>query len=236
MIDGPFTAATELRLHVLTVSTAALLVVEADGKQVFQKQFQCGPGKGEWKKAEFKPQWQIYQNLFDRDYTATIPAGTRQVRVRVADGDWLEIGQIGLKPASAGAKEATLALKQEWGKKPEPFRYAPDAPGGPLRRAGHAGQGLAMEDLHRALESGGVQGDRRHGGRMGRVQQDAARRRAALGRGLPEQLAAGRLGLGDVELPRLVRRAGQQAAATCPTKTSRAISSTASSWTCSSAY
>ena len=99
VIDGPFTTATELRLHVLTVSASALLVVEADGKQIFQKLFQCGPGKGEWKKAEFKKQWQIYQNLFDRDYTATIPAGARQVRVRVADGDWLEIGQIGLKPA-----------------------------------------------------------------------------------------------------------------------------------------
>jgi hypothetical protein len=126
-------------LHVLTVSTSALLVVEADGKRVFQKLFQCGPGKGEWKKAEFKKQWQIYQNLFDRDYTATIPAGARQVRVRVADGDWLEIGQIGLKPAIAGAKEVALALKQEWGKKPKPFRYAPDAPDGPL-------VGLAMQD------------------------------------------------------------------------------------------
>jgi len=139
VIDGPFTTAAELRLRVLTVSASALLVVEADGKPVFQKRFQCGPGKGEWKKAEFKEQWQIYQNLFDRDYTATIPAGTRQIRVRVADGDWLEIGAIGLKPATAGGKEAALTLTQAWGRKPEPFRYAPDAPGGPWA-------GLAVQD------------------------------------------------------------------------------------------
>jgi hypothetical protein len=44
----------------------------------------------------------------------------------------LEIGQIGFTPASAGAKEVSLALAQEWGKKPEPFRYAPGTPGGPL--------------------------------------------------------------------------------------------------------
>ncbi len=136
VIDGPFRTATALRLHVLTVSTAALLVVEADGTPVLQKQFRCGPGKGPWKKAEFKQEWRIYQNLFDRDYTATIPAGTKQVRVRVAEGDWLEIGQIGLKPVSAGAKEATLALKQEWGKKLEPLRYAPDG----------SFVGLAMQD------------------------------------------------------------------------------------------
>jgi hypothetical protein len=139
VIDGPFTTGAELRLHVLTVSASALLMVEADGKPVFQKLFQCGPGKGEWKKAEFKKQWQIYQNLFDRDYTVTIPAGTKQVRVRVADGDWLEIGEIGLKPAAPGAKEATLRLTQEWGKRAEPFRYAPDAPGGPWL-------GLPMQD------------------------------------------------------------------------------------------
>jgi hypothetical protein len=139
VIDGPFAAATALRLHVLSVSTAALLVVEADGRQVFRKQFRCGPGAGEWKEAVFKEQYRIYQNLFDRDYTATIPAGARQVRVRVADGDWLQIGQIGLKSMAVGAPEATLALQQEFAKKPAPFRFAPAAPGGPIL-------GLPMQD------------------------------------------------------------------------------------------
>ena len=139
VIDGPFTTATALRLHVLTVSASALLVVEADGKPVFQKQFCCGPGSGEWKKAGYKKQWQVYQNLFDRDYSATIPAGAGQVRVRVAEGDWLEIGQIGLKPVTAAGSEFTLAFAQDFGKKPERFRYAPDAPGGPFL-------GLPMQD------------------------------------------------------------------------------------------
>ena len=127
VIDGPFPAATELRLHVLTVSIAAVLVVEADGKQVFEKKFQCGPGEGEWKKAEFKPQYKIYQNLYDRDYTATIPAGTQQVRVRVADGDWLQIGEIGLKPATAARPRRRSTLKQDLGKKPgaDPLRTGP---------------------------------------------------------------------------------------------------------------
>ncbi|MGA2064036.1 MAG: cellulase family glycosylhydrolase [Thermoguttaceae bacterium] len=132
VIDGPFAGATRLRLHVLVVSNAALLVVEADGRRVFQKQFRCGPGAGEWKKAEFNECYKIYQNLFDRDYVATIPAGSEQVRVRVADGDWLQIGQLGLAPADTKAKEAVLDLKQEFGRKPEPFRYAPDEPGGPF--------------------------------------------------------------------------------------------------------
>ena len=138
VIDGPFARQTALRLHVLTVSSAARLVVEADGKPILDKQFQCGPGSGEWKRAKFKPQWGIYQNLFDRDYPCSIPAGTRQVRIRVAEGDWLEIGQVGLKPADA-AKETVVDLKQEYGKMPQPFRFAPGLPGGPI-------VGLPMQD------------------------------------------------------------------------------------------
>ena len=98
-------------------------MVEADGRQIFRKQFRCGPGQGEWRKAVFQPQYRVYQNLFDRDYTATIPAGARQISIRVADGDWLEIGQIGLRPA--GGKEALLTLAQQFGVRTQPFRYAP---------------------------------------------------------------------------------------------------------------
>lgn len=137
VIDGPFAKPTDLRMRVLVVSTAAKLVVEADGKPVFEKSFKCGPGEGEWKKAEFKQQYNIYQNLYDRDYTASIPAGTKQVRVRVLSGDWLQIGELGLK--RAGAKEDVLKLGQAFGKKPEPFRYAPDMPGNPF-------PGLPMHD------------------------------------------------------------------------------------------
>jgi hypothetical protein len=141
VIEGPFPAATELRLHVMTVSMAATLVVEADGQSVFEKAFRCGPGEGEWKTAEFKEQYQVYQNLYDRDYTAVIPAGTQQVRVRVAAGDWLQVGQIGLKPVTGDGVEATLTLRQEFGKKPDLLRYAPGAVEGPF--PGLAVQGKA---------------------------------------------------------------------------------------------
>jgi hypothetical protein len=132
VIDGPMAVDTALRLHVLTVSEEALLVVEADDERIFEKQFECGPGTGEWKKSQFNDRYKIYQNLFDKDYAVTIPAGTRQVRILVADGDWLEIGELGLKPTVDGAKEAVLAFEQAFGKKQEPLRYAPEAAGGPL--------------------------------------------------------------------------------------------------------
>ena len=154
VIDGPFAAATELRLHVLTVSGLAQLVVEADGKPVFQKQFQCGPGKGEWKKAEFKPQWQIYQNLFDRDYTAKIPAGTPagpdpRGRRRLAANrpDRPEAGR-------RGAKETRSTSCRISARGRSPSAMPPARPA--VRSSGcRCRTGLAVEDLHRALEGGG---------------------------------------------------------------------------------
>lgn len=139
VIDGPFALPTLLRLRVQRVSVAAQLIVEADGKKVLEKAFKCGPGEGEWKKAEFNEQYKIYQNLYDRDYTAAIPTGTKQVQVRVTSGDWLEVSEVGLSPSRPGVKETKLELSQQWGKKPEPFRFAPGEPGGPIL-------GLPMQD------------------------------------------------------------------------------------------
>jgi aryl-phospho-beta-D-glucosidase BglC (GH1 family) len=132
VIDGPFNTATQLRLRVGRVSVAALLQVEADGAKIFEKRFQCGAGEGEWKTAVFVEQYKIYQNLYDCDYTTTIPAGTKQVQVRVAEGDWLSVDELGLKSAAHGASEVTLRMAHQFGKKPDPFRYAPGEPGGPL--------------------------------------------------------------------------------------------------------
>jgi aryl-phospho-beta-D-glucosidase BglC (GH1 family) len=137
VIDGPFGRPTELRLRVLVVSVAAKLLVEADGQPILETSLRSGPGEGEWKEVRYSEQYKIYQNLFDRDYTATIPAGAKQVRIRLADGDWLQIGQIGLKPQ--GAEESTLTLSQHYGKKVEPFRFAPGERNGPFL-------GLDMQD------------------------------------------------------------------------------------------
>ena len=126
-VDGPFAQDTQMRLRVMTVSASADLVVEADGSEIWRKSFVCGPGDGEWKKAVFREEWNIYQNLFDRDYTVTVPTGTRRVQVRLPQGDWLQVGEIGFTPLGPGASEDSLTLDLSWGKKPEPIRYTPGA-------------------------------------------------------------------------------------------------------------
>lgn len=131
VIEGPFAKQTQLRLRVQKVSQQADLVVEADEKPVFTKAFKCGPGEGEWKKAEFMEKYKIYQNTYDKDYTATIPAGAAKVRMLVAAGDWLQLSEIGLKPEGA-AREDTLKMEASFSRKAEPFKYAPGAKAGPF--------------------------------------------------------------------------------------------------------
>jgi aryl-phospho-beta-D-glucosidase BglC (GH1 family) len=126
VVNGPFETATQLRLHVATVSAESTLVVEADGKPVFTKLFQPGAGAGEWKKSEFKKEWNIYQNVYDRDYMATIPAGARQVKLFVAKGDWVQLSELGFKPA-ASEREDVVFMGGAWNEAPEPFRYQPTA-------------------------------------------------------------------------------------------------------------
>jgi len=138
IIDGPFTADTSLRVHVMGVSSRALLVVEADGAKLWEKDFKTGPGQGEWKKSEFKPQYNLHFCTYDSDHTVTVPARTRQVKIFVAAGDWLQVTELGFQPAGT-AREDVLPLPQKFGEKPDPIRYAAGARGTPF-------VGMPMQD------------------------------------------------------------------------------------------
>jgi hypothetical protein len=113
VIEGPFAQPTVLRLHVLTVSNHATLVAQAEGRQLWRQEFVCGPGQGEWKRADYMPQWRIYQNLYDKDYFVAVPSGTQRVALSLSDGDWLRLGALGLQ--TPGSRENALPLDPVWG-------------------------------------------------------------------------------------------------------------------------
>lgn len=113
-IDGPFPTATKLRIRVLQVSARSRLTVKAGAVTVTNKLFTPGPGSGEWKEVIYQPQWNVYQNIYDRDYGMTIPAGAPWVTLDNTDGDWMTFAEIGLTPD--GATEAVIpAGNRDWG-------------------------------------------------------------------------------------------------------------------------
>lgn len=85
--------ATGFGIRVGHVSAEASLVVRADGAVVLQHLFKPGPGSGEWKKSVAN-EWGSYNGDYDMDLAATIPAGTREIRIGVDQGDWLTFSSI----------------------------------------------------------------------------------------------------------------------------------------------
>ena len=126
-LQGTFSQPTRMRIRLGTVSNKGKIVVRADGKTVWERSFQSGPGKGEWKTVVHKPQWKIYQNIFDRDYEFVIPSGTKVVEVDNVDGDWLTLTEIALRPAKGNTGESVLGLSSQYGDTQEPIRIVESA-------------------------------------------------------------------------------------------------------------
>jgi len=115
-----FASVAKLRMLVGTVSSNTSLVVEADGRVIFRHDFRPGPGEGEWQQVVFREEWNVFQNIYDRNYETLIPPGTRQVIIRAEGGDWLSLKELGL---DRGRGEAMVTLTPGWGQEPSRFRY-----------------------------------------------------------------------------------------------------------------
>jgi hypothetical protein len=115
-----FAADTPFSIRVHTVSQKTRLVVRAGGKVILDKLFEPGPGEGEWTKAVWVEQYKVWQNVYDREYAATIPAGSAGIEVEAREGDWLTFSRLRL-----GAIDVVPG-DREWGRKPGAFAIGPD--------------------------------------------------------------------------------------------------------------
>lgn len=106
--------ATRFSILVGKVSARAELIISADGAVIFHKTFAPGPGPGEWKSAG-KNQWGGYDADYDIFYPATIPAGTRELRIEGGTGDWLRFKEIWL------GSTVIRPESEEWGIRQQTF-------------------------------------------------------------------------------------------------------------------
>ncbi|MBT3380623.1 MAG: cellulase family glycosylhydrolase [Lentisphaerae bacterium] len=127
-LSGPFTRTTQLRLKMGRVSARALVVIRADDREIWRKDFVPGPGEGEWEKVVFAEQWNIHQNIYNRDYTCEIPAGAEVVTVAMEAGDWCVLSEAGL--TRPGQTEDVLPLSNEWNVRAGVATYTPGGPRG----------------------------------------------------------------------------------------------------------
>ena len=211
VIDGPLPAVTALRLHVERVSSAAALGGRSRRGASLREAVQV---RSRQRRVEESRAAAEIQDLSEslRPRLHGHDPGRNQAGPRSR-------GRGGLAPHQSTRAEAGGGRgSRDHGRSGQSVRQAAGAlPLRPRRggrsAAGSAGslQGVAVVGVHCPLERGRGQRDRRHRWRVGFVQQDPPRRHVAVGRRLPEQLEAGRLGLGDVELPRQLRSPRQWA-------------------------
>lgn len=99
VVDLP--APSSLVLHVLTVSDSSNLHVVVDGGTGTDFPLVAAPGHGQdYESTKQFPEYNnIYQALFNRDRTVSLPAGRHTITLTNTAGDWLSLGAITLKNA-----------------------------------------------------------------------------------------------------------------------------------------
>jgi len=99
-IEHEFPVSYNLDVNVGTVSHEARLVAKADGAEIYNNLIKSGPGTGDWEKSVYKKEWNIYQNIFNKDYRISVPAGTKLLTLEVTGGDWMTVNGMKFSPAS----------------------------------------------------------------------------------------------------------------------------------------
>lgn len=116
-------SAGKLRFKIYQVSSRARILVEAldDAgkvqKLLFDRLYQPGPGEGEWDTVIFKPEWKCYQNIYHKNETVEIPAGTAAIQLRVAEGDWASIEELAFQSEKTPS-ESALVCTVAWSEAP----------------------------------------------------------------------------------------------------------------------
>jgi len=124
-IEHDFNEDYYLDVNVGVVSHRARLVVKADNAIIFDRMFASDAGKGEWTTEVFARQWNIYQNIFNRDYRVRIPSGTKLLTLEVTEGDWMSVNDMKFSPAAgSGINFSVTPNNSEWGLKIPPVKIS----------------------------------------------------------------------------------------------------------------
>lgn len=113
IIRGIFDQATDFKIDVELVSNLAHLVVDADGVTVLDQFLDAGlADRGIWRQSKHMgPEnagW--FQAIYNRTYGGIIPAGVRQVRIRVIAGDWMTFSKLQFQPSPTGSTGTPLVI------------------------------------------------------------------------------------------------------------------------------
>ena len=111
----------KFRIKIGRVSQHITLHAILDGKEVWQKEFTTGPGKGEWEKENYIPSAGIYQNYYNKNYEIDLPANAKQLVIKASKGDFCNVLELGITPQ--GEAEKRLIVQSEYRAKNTPLKF-----------------------------------------------------------------------------------------------------------------
>jgi len=115
-IEHNFNELYYLDVNVGIVSNEARLIVKANGNIIYDRLFKSEKGKGEWTTEVYRREWNIYQNIFNRDYRIEIPPGTRILTLEVTEGDWMTVNDMKFISISGNGKSFNFTPNtMDWG-------------------------------------------------------------------------------------------------------------------------
>lgn len=120
-ISGDFTGARALRFKVGVVSTQAHLVVRADGREIWARDYVSGPGEGEWEEERYVERYDVYQNLWNTTHEVVLPTGAREVEIQCMAGDWIRLSELAV--IAEDGTESAIGLNDGWGGQPAVLVY-----------------------------------------------------------------------------------------------------------------
>ena len=118
IIEHDFDEAYYLDINVGIVSSEARFAAKADGAKIYEHLFKSGKGDGDWTVEVYREEWNVYQNIFDKDYRIEIPAGTKLLTLDVTEGDWMTVNNMKFTPVSPDSTSKTFYVtpnSDEWG-------------------------------------------------------------------------------------------------------------------------
>ena len=156
VLEGPL-GGTMLGLRVNTVSSRAQLrATDGAGAVFWEHTFIPGPGEGEWKKVVHRPEWNSFQNVYDREYTFVIPADVTRVELRNVDGDWLTFSALSVEVAG---RRSTLHTVDAWGQRQEgAVRFDPARGAAALQATKNLDRAWLRDECYGAWREAGAAG------------------------------------------------------------------------------
>jgi hypothetical protein len=112
VIEGNFTAGTEIIVNVKQVSIESTLSIKAGTKTLLSKKFVCGPDLGDDFTKIVQTEWG-YQNISNKDFSAILNENASRISFENSAGDWMTINSITIKNND---REISLILSDNtWG-------------------------------------------------------------------------------------------------------------------------